>query len=46
MINTAIVWFVLTQYYNNRVINIKNLLETLWMIIYPFPVEITYINGS
>ena len=35
-------WFEITQYSNKKVMTITNLVETMWLVRYPYPVEITY----
>ena len=35
-------WFEVTQYNNNKAMTITNLVETIWLVQYPWPVEITY----
>ena len=46
MIDPVIGWFEIAQYNNNRVISITNLVETIWMSIYPILMKITYDQGS
>ena len=39
-------WFEVTQYRNNKVNAIANLVETTYLVQYPWPVEITYDQGG
>ena len=39
-------WFEVTQYNNNKAMTITNLVETIWLVQYPWPVEITYDRGG
>ena len=38
-------WFGKTKYVDKKAMNIENLVETTWLIRYPWPVEITYDQG-
>ena len=43
----AVTWgFEVTQYNNKKAIMIANLVETTWLVRYPWPVEITYDQGG
>ena len=42
MIDPVTRWFEVTQYRDKKAMTIKNLVETTWLIRYPWPVEITY----
>ena len=46
MIDPVTGWFKITQYDDKRAISIANLVETMWLTIYPRPMEITYDQGS
>ena len=35
-------WFEVTQYSDKKAMTIANLVETMWLDRYPWPVEITY----
>ena len=35
-------WFEIVQHDDKMAIIIKNLVETMWLYIYPRPIEITY----
>ena len=37
--------FEVTQYRDKKVMTIVNLVETTWLVRYPWPVEITYDQG-
>ena len=39
-------WFEITQYNKNKSMTIADLLETTWMVRYPWPVEIMYDQGG
>ena len=39
-------WFAVTQYRNNKAMTISNLVETTWLVRYPWPVDITYDQGE
>ena len=41
MVDTVIGWFEITQYDNKHVISIADLVENMWLDIYPRPMEIT-----
>ena len=42
VINPIIGWFEITQYNDKREIIIVNLVENLWLVMYPWPVDIMY----
>ena len=42
MIDSITRWFEVTQYRNKKMRTIAYLVETTWMVRYPWPVEITY----
>ena len=42
MIDPVNGWFEITQYNNKKATTITNLLETVWLVRYIWPVEITY----
>ena len=46
MTNPVTGWFEITQYNDKKYITIKNLVETMWLVIYICPVEITYDQGG
>ena len=39
-------WLEVTQYSKKRAMIIVNLVETTWLVRYPWPVEITYDRGG
>ena len=39
-------WFEGIQYCDKKVMNIENLVETKWMVWYPWPADITYEQGG
>ena len=39
-------WFEITRYNNKKGTMIANLVETTWLVQYPWPVEITYDQGG
>ena len=39
-------WFEVTQYSDKKVMAIANLVETTWLLRYPWPVEIMYDQGG
>ena len=45
MIDPVTGWFEVTQYRNKKLMKIANLVETTWMVRYPWLVEITYDQG-
>ena len=45
MIDPLTGWFEITDYNNNRVVAIENLVETTWLSRYPRPTEITHDQG-
>ena len=46
MIDPITGWFEVTQYSDKKVITIANLVETTWLVCYPWPVEIPYDRGG
>ena len=38
-------WSEVTQYSNKKSTTIENLVETMWLVRYPWPVEIRYDQG-
>ena len=46
MIDTIEGWFEITQYDNKRAMTIMKLVETMWIIRYPWTDKITYDQGS
>ena len=42
MIDPVTGWFEVTQYRNKKATTIKNLVETTWLVRYPWPVDIMY----
>ena len=46
MIDPITDWFEVTQYNNKKVMSIANLVETTWLVQYPFPEEIMYYRGG
>ena len=42
MIDPGTGWFEMTQYRNKKAMTIAYLVETMWLVRYPWPVEITY----
>ena len=45
MIGLVTGWFEITQYSNKTEMKIVNLVETKWLVRYPWPVDITYDQG-
>ena len=39
-------WFRITQFNDKRAIPIANLVETMWLMGYPYPTQITYDQVS
>ena len=39
-------WFKITQYSNKKAMEVANLVETTWLVRYPWPVKITYYLGG
>ena len=39
-------WFEVAQYSDSKSMTITNLVETTWLVRYPWPVEITYDQGG
>ena len=46
MIDPVTGWFEITQSNNNKAMIITNLVETMWMVRYPWPVYITCDQGG
>ena len=46
MIDLVTGWFKITQYHDKKAISIVNLVETMWLTIYPRPIEIKSDQGS
>ena len=46
MMDPVTAWFEITQYNENKSMTIKNLVETMWLVQYPWPVEIMYDQGG
>ena len=46
MIDLVTGWFEVTQYSNKEAMTIMNLVETTWLVRYPWPVEIMYDQGG
>ena len=46
MIDPVIGWFEKTQYNNKKLMMILNLVETMILVCYPWPVEIPYDWGG
>ena len=46
MINVITGLFEITQYNDKHSITIANLVETMWLARYPWPIEIMYDQGS
>ena len=46
MIDPVTGWFEITQYHNKKSMIIVNLVETTWLVRYPWTVEITYDQGG
>ena len=42
MIDSVTGWFEVVQYYDKIAITIANLVGTMWLSIYPRPIEIAY----
>ena len=42
MIDTVNIWIEIMQYNDRKAMAITNLVETTWLVRYPWPVEITY----
>ena len=45
MIDPVTWWFSVMQYINNKSMAIASLVETMWLVRYPWPVEIAYERG-
>ena len=46
MIDHVTGWFEIAQYDDTKEIYVANIVETLWLSIYPRPIEITYDQGK
>ena len=46
MIDIITGWFEVTKYLNKKAMRIANLVGTMWLVQYPWPVEITYDRGG
>ena len=46
MIDPVTGWFEVTQYNDKKGMMIANLVETTWLVRYPWTVEITYDQGG
>ena len=46
MIDPVTGWSKVTQYNNKIAMTIENLVETMWPVRYPWPLEITYDQGG
>ena len=46
MIDPITGWFEVTQQTNKKEMANENLVETTWLVRYPWPVEITYEQGG
>ena len=46
MIDPVTGWFEVTQYRNKKAMKIANLVETTWLVRYPWPVDIMYDRGG
>ena len=46
MIDPVTEWFEITEYNDKKAMTIVNLVETMWLVQYPWPVEITYDRGG
>ena len=46
MIDPVTGWFEITKYNDKKPMTIANLVETTWLVRYPWPVEITYDRGG
>ena len=46
ILDTVTRWFEIIQYNNMRVISTADLVEIMWLSLYPRPMEITYDQGS
>ena len=46
MIYPITVWFKITQYNDWKAMRIVSLVETPWLVWYPWPVEIMYDQGG
>ena len=46
MIEPVTRWSEVTQYRDKKSMTIANLVETTWLVRYPWPVEITYYQGG
>ena len=39
-------WFEVTQYWDKKTTTVVKLVETTWLVRYPWPVDITYDQGG
>ena len=46
MIEPVTGWFEVKKYSDKEAMTIVNLVETTWLVRYPWPVEITYDQGG
>ena len=46
MMHPITVWFEITEYNDRKEMAIANLVETTWLVQYPWPTEITYYRGK
>ena len=46
MIDTVTRWFEVTKYSDKKAMMIANLVQTMWLVRYPWPIEITYDRGG
>ena len=46
MIDSVTRLFEIMQYSDKNAMTITNLVETMWLVRYPWPVEITYEQGG
>ena len=46
MIDPVTGWFEITQYNDKKAMKIAKLVETTWLVRYPWQVEITYDRGG
>ena len=46
MIYPGTSWFEIMPYKNKRAMRISNVVETTWMVSYPWPVKIKHVRGE
>ena len=46
MIHSVTGWFEMTQYRDKKSMTISNLVETAWLVRYPWSLDITYDQGG